>query len=173
MIALMILGTIWIPLVGMIVYYRWKNAIKFYVVEFDGTKTFLGNKFEEQWKSNEYLMVKYEENCEEYEILQPGYLFKWPIEEEYNPQWINRSYLKVDENLRDVSDIMKRASGPGKHFGKVFNFQWLFGNEGELLIISYENEEIKILLKTNEEITTVLDKYNVKLEKSTTEWTVC
>jgi hypothetical protein len=175
----MILGTLWIPLVGFMVYYRWKNSVKFYVVEFDGTKQLLGNVFKPQWKSYDLLNVVFEENFETYSYYIKGVNMKWPLDEPYVHQWINRAYLKKNECMSVVSDVVKAASGPGKHFGSEFNFQWLFGEEGELVIVCYDNTEIKIDLSENKEMTDHLKNYKVNLEKVTTtnlqleDWSVC
>lgn len=177
MISLMFLGSLWLPLVGLIMYYKWKNSVKFFVVEFDGSKCFLGNKFNPAWKKYDLVNIEFEKNLEQYSYFTKGVYLQWPLEEKDAHQWINRAYLKKREHMSVVTDEVRAASGPGKHFGKEFNFQWLFGDEGELIIVCYDNNEIKINLLENKEVTDFLKNYNVKLTKinphQIEDWSVC
>lgn len=174
MLTLMILGTLWLPLVSYLIYYKLKNEVKFYSIVND-KRIFLGNKYDETMKKCDLINVEFEHDLESYNFYQKGCDFEWPMDEERVSQWIEKAYIKHSHNIKPFTRDLQMAAGPQRDFGKCVNLQWMCGNTGELVIITKNDEEIQVNLGTNVEKTNLLVKYNVNLDTSikVDDWSVC
>lgn len=137
MIGLMIIATIWIPLIIFIKYWNKYNVSVTHVLGFHENCTqaqeikILSKKSIEHAIQNYYRLqftIRY--NGETYYYNTLSRQMKWPIKWKYDDNddtWIQKAELYTGTSVEDVTEILCKHGGPrGDFYNKRIKFSWIF-----------------------------------------------
>ena len=153
MFGLMIIATLWIPLVMFLMYIS-KNKIR--IKGYTSENDVIGKEIEfEEIDKGEYEFVsvtyKWEDNNEYIYFSKTEDLDINKIKNcKGKHDWLKYASITTINSYKNITKEFRKYSCPSRDFNNVeMNFQWIFGKEGVMEIRDYYDNIIKIDLVNN------------------------